>query len=174
MAAWVTVYCTRRVSQISTDELLEGIHGLGDPELAGVDYWTLADDWDLDEPLVAEARRHLHLDKASDAELDYELRFQADPDARPLVLHAWTEPHRVAEEIREAIEEREAPEALHGHLRRCVEVIGVELGWSQVNGMGMVLAYEIARYLAEEGEGLVGDDNGGWFLPRDGELEDVD
>jgi hypothetical protein len=37
------------------------------------------------------------------------------------------------------------------------------MGWNQVEDMGIVLAVEIARYLAEQGKGVLQDQEGAWW-----------
>ena len=49
------------------------------------------------------------------------------------------------------------------------ETVGIELGWEQLDGMAVVLAYEVARWLAHVGKGLVKDhDDQWWGLTRGG------
>lgn len=47
-----------------------------------------------------------------------------------------------------------------GRLQRTEEVIGIEFGYSQLEDMGVVLAYEVARYLGARGDALIKNDLG--------------
>ena len=59
------------------------------------------------------------------------------------------EPSQVAEELKECAEGRSPPAAAAPVLERCCEIVGIELGFSQLEDMGVVLAYELARYLED-------------------------
>lgn len=174
MAWWLTVYCTRSVASIEPALLLSGIRD-GDPEApAGIDYTTTAEDYEVDDALVGPALKHLAVEPDSDRPLDLCVRYHADPERRPIVLHRWAEPARVAEELRECAENRSPPAAAGPVLERCCEVVGIELGFSQLEDMGVVLAYELARYLAQKGAGVVVDDEGRWFTVDRGAWVDLE
>jgi hypothetical protein len=56
-------------------------------------------------------------------------------------------------------------------LNACREVIGIELGFSQLQqDVGLVIACELARYLAQKGDGVIVDDELEWFAVVDGEF----
>jgi len=44
MPAWVSVYCTQPIDDVTPDQLRTGIRES--------DYWTLAEDYDVDDDLV--------------------------------------------------------------------------------------------------------------------------
>lgn len=172
MAWWLTVYCRESVAGLADEQLAAGLRG-GDPDApAGVDYLTLAEDYDLDEHEVEAALEQLAIVRVGDGPLDVELRYRPEADARPIVVHRWHEPARVAEEIEEAFDNREPPDEAHAWLRACREVVGIELGFSQLDDMGLVIACELARYLAQKGDGVIVDDEGEWFAVEDGGFVD--
>jgi hypothetical protein len=74
----------------------------------------------------------------------------------------------VAEELEEAEEGRAPPPGALPWLRATKEIVAVELGFSQLEDMGIVLAYEIARWLAQKGDGLVVDDDDCWMMVEGG------
>jgi hypothetical protein len=156
MAWWITVYCRRDCGSLSSRELARGIRD-DDPEApAGVDYNTLAEDYDVPEALVAPALQHLRVTE------DFEVHYSADASARPVVVHLWTAPERVREEVEEAHEVRDAPSEASPYLEECRAVVGIELGFSMLETMGVVFAYEVARYLAQKYDGVIVDDDHRW------------
>jgi hypothetical protein len=44
-----------------------------------------------------------------------------------------------------------------------VEVVSFELGWSQLEDMGVVIAGQVAEYIARIGDGLIVDQNDDWW-----------
>jgi len=165
MAWWLTVYCRRPVSALTPQQLLAGLRDQDREAPAGVDYWTLAEHFGIeDEAVVDAALDVLRVRDASATGLDQlELSYRPDADARPIVVHCWTEPERVAEELEEAQEGRSPPPEALPRLRATKEIVGIELGFSQLEDMGIVLAYELARWLVQKGKGLVVDDDDCWM-----------
>jgi hypothetical protein len=162
MAWWITVYCKRDCSALRAADLASGIRE-GDPEaLAGVDYLTLAEDYDVPDSSVAPALEHLRVTE------DLEVLYEMDTDARPVFVHVWTGPERIREEVEEAHEVRSAPAGAAPFLEACRGVVGIELGFSMARTMGVVLAYEIARYVAQKYDGAVVDDEDRWEVVRKG------
>jgi hypothetical protein len=110
------------------------------------------------------------------APLDYEVHHATE--GRPLVLHGWTDAERVREEIEEVLEDEDAtPATIRAQVSRAVEVVGIELGFSDFSDfedMGVVLAYELARYLAQKADGVIRSDEDRWLRVIDGAFEPAD
>jgi len=159
MPAWIAVYCQKSVAHISPDQLLA--------EISKADLATLAEDYNVAEEQVKPARANLHIQAALQTKFDiYKLHYRT-PEQRPVAIRRSAAPATVSEEVREALERLEgkqgtAADKLRGHLGQVTEVISVELGWSQLKDMGIVLAYEVARSVAQVGEGYIRDDDGAW------------
>jgi hypothetical protein len=169
MAWWLTVYCRKPVAALTPAQLLAGIRDEDRSAPAGVDYWTLAEHYDIeDEAVVDAALDVLRVRGAGATGLDCEVHYQPEDDRRPIVVHCWSEPERVAEELAEAEEGRSPPPAALERLQASKEIVGIELGFSQLEDMGIVLAYEIARWLAQKGDGLVVDDDDQWLAVEGG------
>ena len=172
MAWWLTVYCRKSVASLEPRQLADGLRDR-DPEApAGVDYEALAEEYELDEDDLNEALEQLSVVAVSRESLDVELRYRRDPTARPVIVHLWTNPERVAEELEETHDIREPPDGALPYLSACREIVGIELGYSQLEDMGLVLACELARYLAQKGDGIFVDDNNEWYAVEDGEFTD--
>jgi hypothetical protein len=160
MAAWISVYCEKSVGSLTPQKLLDAI--------SVADFWTLAEWYEVPEENAQPAIASLRIEPAREDGFDvYDLHYR-DPDERPVCIQRWAAPARVQEEIKEALEQLgefrgAAVKDVRNHLGKVCEVIGIELGWSQVKGdMGVVFAYEVARCLAQSGHGYIGGLDGGW------------
>ncbi|MBM4782968.1 MAG: hypothetical protein GQE15_35260 [Archangiaceae bacterium] len=165
MAWWLTVYCRRPVSRLTAKQLQAGITGEDATALAGVDYFTLAEDYDVADELVSPAMKALKVSK------ELQVSFG---DSRPIVVHVWSSPERVAEELSEVQEVRTPPKSLRSALKDTKEIVGIELGFSHLENMGVVIAYELARYLAQKGDGVIVDDDDRWQRIDDGAFSEID
>jgi hypothetical protein len=155
------------VSQITGAQLLDGIRDRDDDAPAGVDYHTLAEDYDVDDALVAPALACLRVAPFGDLPVEVAVHYQPDHDARPVAVHCYHSETRVREELEETREIRSPPAEVESTLTHCVEVVAIELGASQFETMGVVLSYEVARYLAQKGTGVFCDDENQWYAVDD-------
>ncbi len=161
MAWWITIYCRKSVANVSAAQLLAGIRDRDPEASAGVDYLTLAEDYEVAEELVKPALDALRVEAQSAEPLDFEVAYR-EPGLRPIVVHHWAEPERVKEELEEAKDVRSVPRSLAKRLAETKEIVALELGFPMLEDMGVVFAYEIARYLAQKGDGLIVDDDDRW------------
>ena len=56
---------------------------------------------------------------------------------------------------------------IRNHLARMAAVVAVELGWSQLEDMGVVFAGMVSEYLAIAGDGLIRDPHDVWWAMED-------
>jgi len=90
-------------------------------------------------------------------------------DGRSLLVHRWIEHGLVAEEIEEARDRvAEVSRTITQHLSETREVVGIKRGVSQLHDFGVILAYEVARYLAQRGDGLIRNDQHQWLAIEKG------
>jgi hypothetical protein len=88
------------------------------------------------------------------------------------LVHVWSEPARVREELTEAREEYldgcrgKGAEQVRKALSAVVEVAAVELGLAQPEDVGLVIAGQLAEYLAGVGAGVIRDTNDEWWAMR--------
>ena len=167
MAAWLTVYCSRAVSHLTADDILAGIDN------AQIDFHTIAEGFGIeDEKVVDQALARLRIEAVSEPEgVKFRLRYRP-PTFRPILIHVWDEPGRVQTEREEGLEQLEevkgkAVKRVRSHLDQVAEVVALELGWSQLEDMGIVLAGQVAEYLATIGDGLIRDQNEDWWAVED-------
>lgn len=156
MPAWVTVYCFEPIGEMPDSETLS-------KEIRNNDYWTLAEDYDIDESLVDVALANFRIENdGSGFSLHY-----GQQDARPLTVHYWTNQDRVVEEVQEVVErlgDDTRSQTIKGHLKNAKAVVGIEMGFTQLEDMGIVFAYEVARWFGRHRGGLIKDDDDNWSV----------
>jgi hypothetical protein len=157
MASWISVYCTASLDAVTAKKLAAGIRGKDDDAPAGVDYLTLAEQYGVDDTAVKAALGSLSITKWSGG---FALAYGAK---LPVRIHRWTDRARVADEL------AELPRKLAG----VVEVVGIELAASQLRDFGVVVAYEVARYLAQKANGVTRDLGGVFGVVRRGAFVDL-
>lgn len=124
-------------------------------------YHTLCAQYGLDPALIAPALRHLELQVSSDAAVPFfALRYQPVPRP-PIVVTRWREADQIASLVQALglrvtgfLPESKAP-------RR--EAVTVELASEQCHDLGLLFAYELARWAAVKGGGIVCGLDGAWY-----------
>lgn len=158
MPARLHVYCAERIAGVTRDELMTAI---GDV----VDFYTIAEGFGIeDEAVVDAALQALEIDGDNGF---FELRYR-DVSARAIQVEVFDDPELVRETCKEAeerIDEAYAAGAkrVREHLTRVVEIASFELGFSQLEDMGIVIAGQLAEHLAKAGSGLICDQNDDWW-----------
>jgi hypothetical protein len=157
MAAWLTVYCKRSLAHVTAAAIAGA--------LADADLHTRAEGYDLPEEQADAALANLRVEAMDSSDGRFCKVSYRPGQSRPLFVYRWAAKDGVDEELAEALEDL-SPDAelIRPVLAQTVEVAAVELGWNQVEDMGLVLGVEIARYLAEQGEGLLKDQEDDWWL----------
>ncbi|MBY0232449.1 MAG: hypothetical protein K2W96_24490 [Gemmataceae bacterium] len=165
MAAWFTIYSPRSLDGLSAD-------GIADALRSG-DLHTDAEGFGIeDDDEVYRAVAALRVEAlADDPAIPFAVSVK-EGRSRPLLVHRWTDPARVREEIAEAEEylagRKGRVSAIRAALSRCIEVAAVELGLVHLEGMGLVIAGQVAEHLASVGNGLILDTNDEWWTMRKG------
>jgi len=167
MAAWFTVCCTRSVRHVTAADLTAA--------LGAVDFYTVAEGLGIEgEATVARAVGALRVQPAAgDLGEWFEVRYRP-AKCRPLVVYLWADPGRVRQELTESQEEHLAGRKGRGvaqvraALTAVVEVAALELGLGQLEDMGLVIAGQVAEYLAGVGAGLIRDTGDEWWAVRRG------
>jgi hypothetical protein len=160
------VYCTRSVADVTADGILASIRN--------TDLWSVAEDFGIeDDEAVCSAVDALRVEPVTgQPDIRFRLSYRP-PEYRPVLVHVWADPERVRTELEEAAERLEDAAGdgigrIRMHLGRVVEVVAVELGWSQMSDMGVVLASQVAEFLAGVADGLVLDENDAWWAVEGG------
>lgn len=171
MSAWITVYCNRALGDLHARQLSAGLRGDDSRAIAGVDYRTLAEDYGIDESLIENCSIAISVKEPPDASHAWYSVSFSSIGSDPVTIYRWMQPERVSEEVSEMLERLGADDGeLASRLKHTREVVGIELTSSQLADMGVVVAFEIARYIAQRGSGVVIDDADHAMCVRDGEF----
>lgn len=157
MPAWVSVYCTQSIDDVTPEQLRSDIRDN--------DYWTLAENYDVDNDLVDPALALLRIETDRNG---FQLHYRPEGE-RQLAIHCWTNPERVKEESEEVLElfdvdSGETATRIQEHMKNVQAVIGIEMGFSQVEDMGVVFAYEVARWFGQYRGGLIKGVDDNWSM----------
>ncbi len=164
MAAWFTVYCSRSVDRVTTADILAAIESW--------DFHTSAEGYGIDDgEAVDRALTSLKLEPDAGGGVRFRLTYDP-PGRRPILIQVHSDPEVIAEvrdEAEELLDEArgQGVERIRTHLGSMVEVVAVELGWSQMEEMGVVFAAMMSEYLAIVGGGLVRDPQDVWWAVED-------
>jgi len=164
MPAWISIYCKQPLDDVTPARIMEGVRV--------ADFHTLAEQYDVAESLVKPARARLRIETV-DGDGSPALRLCYRPEGeRQLAIHFWTSPSRVQEEIEEALERIQSKKTagartIRKHLGGVKAVVGIEIGFSQLEDMGIVFAYEVARWFGEHKSGLIYGEQDAWSLIED-------
>ncbi|MFN2303116.1 MAG: hypothetical protein ACK2TV_05220, partial [Anaerolineales bacterium] len=91
------------------------------------------------------------------------LRYQAQASARHLVLQSWPAESSQEKLILERALKSVHSETLKTALKQTREIVAIELSQMQLRDMGILLAYELARWVVEKGRGLMRGLDGNWY-----------
>lgn len=169
MSAWFTVYSPVSLAPVTAEKLAAHLRG---PHL---DWYTIAESFGIeDEEVVDRAVNALRVTPATGKLGEWiEIRYRRTK-TRPLVIYRWPDSDRVQKELIE-VEENDLQDrhgrgvtALRKALSGVVEVVGIELGLVHLEDMGLIIAGQVAEYLADRSGGLLRDTDDRWFSVRRG------
>jgi len=161
---WNTVFCAEPIEGLTADEILAGITDRDARWPAGVDYLTLAEWYDVDLDRVGSACRALSVGQT---EFGFRVSFGTE---RPVDVHTWSSTDFVREHLSEVLPYATST-GLRRRLAKTTTIYGVEFGFTALQNMGVVFAYEVARYLGNRGAGLIRTDEERWLEGRGGTFQ---
>lgn len=155
MQYWILIFNQKRLDGLNETGLVSA--------LKGANLAKLCRQFGLDDALVAPAVAHLHLLTApARAVLFSALYYQAERQ-HPVFIHCWDIKQDEGASMLTAYLNKSTSSALAVRLKTVQQIWGVELSPHQLDDMGLVIAYEIARFLAAVGGGLVRGLDGVWY-----------
>lgn len=169
MSAWFTVYSRQSLKHITPADIAAHLRG------PGMDWDTTAEGFGIDDEAIVKRAVSAMRVVASAGKLGewFEVRYRP-AKGRPLIVYRWADPKRVQEELTETEENNLAGRrgrgvaAVRKALTGVVEVIAVELGLVHLEDMGLVIAGQVAEYLADLSGGVIRDTNDEWWTVRNG------
>lgn len=147
MAYWILVFTKHKLGQIHQDDVVAAI--------TQSNLYTLCGQYGLDPALIQPALEQIDAAlSVSDQQLLLVLRYGVQQHP-PIVVTEWDVAVGAGSQLlREMLENCAIPDVMQ-NLKETSFIYSVELVASQLGDMGLLLAYEIARWIAQRGEGLV-------------------
>jgi len=132
--------------------------------ISGSNLYTLCDQYGLDSAQIEATVAHLGLIRGKTTQFAPFLLLRYHPKGdRPLLVHAF----QVDSSQGSLILHRAVNNTYHPALKKALgktnQVLFIELSQIQLRDMGLLLAYEVARWAAEQGKGFVRGLDGKWY-----------
>ena len=152
---WILIFNRERIDRIDKDRLINAL------KLAN--HETLCAQYIVDQALIPDALQHLRLVTAqpgntSIGALHYELG-----ERRPLIIYLWDVSRAAGSDLLTNLIKSNLSGDLMMQIRETQQIIGIQIMSQQLKDMGLVFGYEIARWMADQGQGLVRGLDGGWY-----------
>jgi hypothetical protein len=131
--------------------------------LQQVHYESLCQQYGVDQLLIAPALAHLELVSGPEGIVPFFVLKYQPGDRAPLVIFQWNTNERVGGNwLGETLSNIDQPH-LRNRLGATGEILAIALQPEQLEGFGLLLAYEVARWAALNGVGLVYGLDGTWY-----------
>ena len=131
--------------------------------LQEVHFGSLCRQYGLHPGLIQPALTHLEVISPAEKAVPYFLlRYQVEEEP-PLIIFQWPTDQKSGAAWLKAASRQVDDIQIQGHLAQTCEIIGVSLNEGQLDDLGLLLAYEVARWAAFKGQGLVYGLDGTWY-----------
>lgn len=155
MSYWILVFNPKAIHEIDPERLVAA--------LTRSNFTTLCGQYGLDPALIAPALEALSVRIAPETtELAFLLRYCPE-GVPPIGVYRWSAGSDKGAELVSRAFADSAPESACSHLQAASQIIGIELSSAQLQDLGLLLGYEIARWAAEQGGGIIRGLDGAWY-----------
>jgi hypothetical protein len=124
-------------------------------------YQTLCRQYGLDMELIEPAKAHLRLIGPQGGDSPFFALAYGPAAQRPVMVHLFCLDQELRAELSAVL--AAAPQALGFKLAESAQVVRIDLGLEQLADLGLLLAYELARWTAVNGEGVLRGLDGRWY-----------
>lgn len=155
MPFWILIFNQHILDQINPQTLLK--------DLKAVHFSTLCHQYGLDPALIEPAVAHLGVEMAETGLVPYFFVRYRPRQQPPLVVHRWDAGEFWRHQGLGAEVLTGLPPAVREQLAHTQTVYAVALEKDQLSDLGLLLAYELARWLAHRGMGIVYGLDGDWY-----------
>jgi hypothetical protein len=152
---WIMVFNQHALGQFSAASLLT--------TLKGAHFDRLCDQYGLDRSLIRPTLAHLRVEMAVFEHFPYFLVWYGPNNSPPLVVTAREASMDGRSQLLVDRVDTALPPSVRSMLMKTRFVCGIELLPKQLRDMGLVLAYELARWAAVSGSGIVLALDGSWY-----------
>lgn len=149
----ILVFNQKPISEIVPEVILSAV--------TESNYQTLCRQYALDPALIESATTHLRLIGPHIGKVPFFALAYGPAAKRPVLVHLVDLDRSLRAEMAQVW--ATAPRKLEASLREAKQVVRVDLGRAQLADMGFLLAYELARWAAVSGRGIVRGLDGRWY-----------
>lgn len=151
----IVIFNPHETGQIDREALLDSIKGSS--------FKTLCEQYGLDTSLIEPALQHLDLILPTGENTPFfQLKYQAS-DRPPIMVYCWP----AGSQSGRWLLKRGLSNAPNRQIKASLEVIKqvfvIEITTSQLEDLGLLLAYELARWVASQGNGILVGLDGKWY-----------
>ena len=155
MSYWILVFNQQPIDEVTPEQVI--------PAITRSNFTTLCRQYGLDPVMIEPAKENLAVTLAPrETELFFLLRYRPENEP-PIAVYRWEAAGRAGKELLSLAVEAALPDPVQGLLHTTKQIIGVELSPAQLQEMGLLLGYELARWAAEKGKGIVQGLDGVWY-----------
>ena len=155
MNYWIFVFNKKTIEPINEEGLLERI--------TDSNFEILCRQYGLDPLMIQPTLAQLQIVLAP-KDLSPFFLLQYHPQGkRPIVVYRWDSHQDYGKALLQDAVGDNQQEEIQEHLAQTQYLIGIELAQSQLRDMGLLLAYEVARWAADVGHGLLRGVDGKWY-----------
>lgn len=168
---WIQVFNSRALNETDLPKLMGA--------LLEVNYPSLCSEYGLDPASIALTLSHLEVVSRPEGIAPFFLVKYQPGGGAPLVVYRWDTAGENGVRWLKQAKEWVKDSLVEAQLAHTREILAVSIRAAQLEDMGLLLAYEVARWAAEKGEGLVFGLDGAWyrlnrhraFLPIEGPVQ---
>jgi len=135
--------------------------------LLDVSFITLCDQYQLDPALIEPARSSLEVVVSNEHTLPYFYVKYGSNWVQPLIVYAWDVESGRGKGILDGALKGETTNEVINALLDVKSIIEIELATLHLKDMGLLLAYEIARWAANKGGGVIFGLDNTWYRLND-------
>ena len=147
MPYWTMIFTQYPLGRFSENDLLAAV--------TASNFNTLCDQYGLDPALIQPTLEHLSVELAAGRRQPlFVLRYQPK-NQPPIVVTEWDVAAEAGSQLLTDVTEGFRTPFDYEHIEEIHFVYSVELVESQLRDMGLLLAYELVRWIAERGSGFV-------------------
>ncbi len=155
MCYWITIYNPLPMSGFDEESFIKAI--------TQSDYHTLCEQYGLDAALIAPAIHSLSVTYPPRAgSLFFFLHYGID-HAASLAMYRWSSASDTGRVLQSEALNHVASERFSGALMAAQEIWGITVEKHQLEDLGLLLAYEMARWAMHQGDGVMYGLDGLWY-----------
>lgn len=155
MSYWILVFNQRTIHEIDPKMLIAA--------LTRSNFNTLCRQYKLDLSQIKPALENLSIQLAPEGTALAFLLSYRPVGGPPTAIYHWPAGGEKGKALLAQALTDSGPGIVSGHLQICSQIIGIELSSAQLQDMGLLLGYEVARWAAEQGKGIVRGLDGIWY-----------